>query len=123
LLDGCGSPELGTLVAKLRNGLTALQEAAEFALAHFRQQPLEVLAGSVPLLRAFGIVAGGWQMARAALVAHRELAARRGDERVLRGKLSSAMFYATHSLPQVAALCETAVQGGESVMAMDEAAF
>lgn len=122
-LDAHRQGELTTIARKLRNGVEALQEATESVLMRYRERPLEVLGGSVPLLRAFGIVTGGWQMARAALVAHRHLEEGRGDTVFLRGKLTSATFYAAHILPQAVALCDTAMDGGESVMAMDEAAF
>jgi alkylation response protein AidB-like acyl-CoA dehydrogenase len=122
-LDARPPGDLTIIARKLRSSVAALQEATESVLMRYREQPLEMLAGSVPLLRAFGIVAGGWQMARAALVACRHLKEGRGDAVFLRGKLTSATFYAGHFLPQVAALADTAMHGGESVMAMDEAAF
>lgn len=116
-------PELQIIANKLRSSLVALQAAVEMVHTNYRERPLEVLGGSVPLLRAFGIVAGGWQMARAALVAHRRLEESRGDAVFLRGKLTSALFYATHVLPQAAALTDTAMHGGAAVMSMDEMAF
>ncbi len=122
-LDVKQQPALAAIAGKLRSSVVALQEATESVLLRYREQPLEVLGGSVPLLRAFGIVTGGWQMARAALVAQRHLEEGRGNSVFLHGKLTSATFYAAHFLPQVAALADTAMYGGESVMAMDEAAF
>jgi 3-(methylthio)propanoyl-CoA dehydrogenase len=122
-LDATQHGELAIIAGKLRSSVVALQEATVSAITRYRERPLQVLAGSVPLLRAFGIVSGGWQMARAALVAHRHLEEGRGDAVFLRGKVTSATFYAAHFLPQVAALTDTATHGGESVMAMDEAAF
>ena len=122
-LEASNSTELNTIGRDLSHSVKALQEATDWVLAIFAQRPLEVLAGSVPLLRAFGIVAGGWQMARAAVVAHRQLQEGRGNAMFLRGKLVSAMFYATNLLPQVRALTAVATQGGASVMMMDEGAF
>jgi alkylation response protein AidB-like acyl-CoA dehydrogenase len=122
-LDAKQRTELTVIARKLRSSVMALQEATESALVNYGERPLEVLAGSVPLLCAFGLVTGGWQMARAALVAHRHLEEGRGNAVFLRGKLTSAVFYATNVLPRVVAAAETAMHGGESVMAMEEAAF
>ncbi len=114
---------LADIESALRRAVDALQEATGWALAQYSQQPLQVLAGSVPLLKLCGTVAGGWQTARAALAATRQLAAGEGDEAFLRRKLLTARFYAKHVLPQAQGLALVAMQGGESVMALDEAAF
>jgi len=112
--------EIGT---RLRRAVEAMKEGSDWALANFGQRPLEVLAGSVPLLRLFGLVAGGWQMGRAALAAQRLLAQGRGHEPFLRAKVASARFYAAHLLPQAHGLAEIATGGGEAAMALDDAAF
>ncbi len=111
------------LEARLRAGVQSLQQAAEWAVENYKRRQLDVLAGSVPLLRQFGIVAGGWQMARAALAAGHHLRQGRGQAAFMHGKLGSACFYASHVLPQAQALAEVVIHGGESVMAMDEASF
>ncbi len=56
------------------------------------------LAGSVPLLELFGIVSGGWQMARAALAAKQRLAEGSGDTGFYTAKLHTVRFYADHVL-------------------------
>jgi len=114
---------LGDIESGLRQAVEGLQEASEWVLANYSQRPLEVLGGSVPLLRLCGIVVGGWQMARAGLVAHRHLEAGSGDPAFLRRKLLSARFYADHVLSQASGLSVVAMRGGASVMALDEAAF
>lgn len=119
LLGQAEGDDLASIEFNLSSAVESLQAAAEWALANYRERPLEVLAGSVPLLRLCGIVAGGWQMARAALAAKRL----HGDPAFLRRKLLSARFYATHVLPQAEGLAVIAMHGGESVMALDEAAF
>lgn len=119
----CESKDVAEMQSNLRNGVESLREAAEWALANYPQRPLEVLGGSVSLLRLCGIVAGGWQMARAALAALDHLESGKGDAGFLRRKLLSVRFYATHVLPQAVGLAEVAMHGGESVMAMDNDAF
>jgi 3-(methylthio)propanoyl-CoA dehydrogenase len=117
------SPELSDIGRGLQRAIEALTKAVEHAIASFPSLPSEVLAGSVPLLRAFGIVLGGWQMGRAALVAQRCLQHGQGHAPFLKAKLISACFYSFHVTPLAVSLANTAVEGGASVMAMDESAF
>jgi len=74
----------------------------------------------VPFLELFGVVAGGWQTARAALVAHRHLAAGRGDPGFLRAKLGTAHFYADHVLVRAPGLARTVVTGAEGALAIED---
>jgi len=122
-LEGRDLGDGGDIEHGLRKGVEALQAAADWAMAHYGQQPAQVLAGSVPLLRLFGIVAGGWQMARAALAAQRALDQGTGDAVFLTAKRISARFYATHVLPQAGGLADIAMRGAAAVLAMEEAAF
>ncbi len=73
-------------------------------------------AGSVPLLMAWGIVTGGWQMARAALAA----AAKRNDDAFYVAKLGTARFYAEHLLPRAAFYAYEVYAGSASVMQVDD---
>ncbi|MFA9215860.1 MAG: acyl-CoA dehydrogenase [Sphingomonadaceae bacterium] len=119
------STQMRAVETELRAALGVLRQAAAWVLAHYREQPAEVLAGAVPFLRMTGVVAGGWQMARAALAAQRLMADGGGveSEAFLRAKLASAVFYATHVLPQAAGLAHTVMTGGAAVLALDEADF
>lgn len=114
---------LADIEGGLRQALEALQDASEWALAKYAQQPLVVLGGSVPFLRLCGVVVGGWQLARAGLVAHHQLEEGVGNPAFLRRKVLSARFYAGHVLPTASGLAAVAMGGGESVMALGEAAF
>jgi hypothetical protein len=62
-------------------------------------------------------VAGGWQMARAALAAEKKLGA--GDP-FYAAKLATARFYADQVLVQAPALRDTVVKGASAVMAVPE---
>ncbi|MEA1028078.1 acyl-CoA dehydrogenase [Pseudomonas sp. N-137] len=115
--------ELLEIECNLRKGVELLRRATDWAILNYSRQPLVVLGGGVSLLQLCGIVAGGWQMARAALVALNHIESGKGHADFLRRKLLSARFYAAHVLPQVAGLAEVAMRGGEFVMAMDDAAF
>jgi alkylation response protein AidB-like acyl-CoA dehydrogenase len=122
-LDASDAPDLVDIGVRLRKATQALQAACDAVFANYRARPIEVLAGSVPLLRLFGVVLGGWQMARAALAAQRDLDQGRGHAQFLEAKIASARFYAAHVLPQASAFAEISMGGGAAALAMEEAAF
>ena len=72
---------------------------------------------------SWGIVAGGWQMGRAALIATEQLAEARGDADFLRSKLATARFYAENLLPQAEALAQSITMGSDSVLALTAEQF
>ena len=78
---------------------------------------------SVPCLKLFGTVAGGWMMARAALIAQAKLNEPEADHDFMNAKLATARFYAEHELPKAAALAHEVTHGAESVLALDPASF
>jgi alkylation response protein AidB-like acyl-CoA dehydrogenase len=107
---------------QLAQGHRALTAAVEFVVANTKRDPNAVFAGSVPYLKLAGIVLGGWQMARALLVAAEK---RSEDPSFYGAKIATAQFYAEHVLPQAAAL-EVAIvsaKGDEGVLALSEDQF
>ncbi|HCE6396347.1 MULTISPECIES: acyl-CoA dehydrogenase [Pseudomonas aeruginosa group] len=119
-LEGSKQSGLVDIERELGKGIAALEQAAGWIIAEYPQRQLEVLAGAVPFLNLAGIVAGGWQMARAALKAQRSLVSGRGNASFLRAKVASARFYATHVLPQAPGLAHTVLFGGDAALALDE---
>jgi butyryl-CoA dehydrogenase len=91
----------------------------EFIVAE--KDPRAAFAGAVPFLRLAGVVAGGWQMARAALAAERKLAS--GDRSFLGAKIATARFYGDHVLVQAPAYRNTVVSGAAGVMALSDEQF
>jgi len=81
-----------------------------------------VAAVSVPFLKLWGTVGGGWLMARAALIADAK-AGTDGDTDFYRAKIVTARFYAEHILPQAAGLASAVTGGSSSVLALTEAQF
>ena len=81
----------------------------------------KAFACSVPYLKLWGVVAGGWQMARAAQVAARKIAAGDGEAEFYRAKLATAKFYASHVLSQSSWLARQIKEGSANVMAVTEA--
>ncbi|HEX6321549.1 MAG TPA: acyl-CoA dehydrogenase [Burkholderiales bacterium] len=115
------APGLESLRRQLAGGVQAVSDCVEFIVAE--KNPLSTFAGAVPFLRLMGIVAGGWQMARAALAARKKLDAGSGDKSFLEAKLATARFYGDHVLVQAPGLRDTVVKGSAGVMALSEEQF
>jgi hypothetical protein len=98
-------------------------ECARLLLHHAAKDQNFAGAVAFNFLMLVGIVTGGWQMARAALVATRKLKAREGDAPFLRAKLATAHFYADHILPRAHAHASAIQAGSASIMELDEEQF
>jgi len=114
---------LGDLAESLNKSLSHARSAVNYVIEQFEGKPREVAAGSVPFLELMGLVLGGWQMGRAALVAKQKLAANDGDTAFYEAKLTTVRFYTQYLLPQTASLVDVILHGGDSVMALPEEAF
>jgi 3-(methylthio)propanoyl-CoA dehydrogenase len=106
----------------LAQGHDSLSAVVDFVVANTKSDPNAVFAGSVPYLKLAGVVLGGWQMARALLVAAQK---RDEDPSFYGAKIATAQFYAEHVLPQASALEASIVsaKGGESVLALSADQF
>jgi 3-(methylthio)propanoyl-CoA dehydrogenase len=101
----------------LADGVKAVEECVDFIVA--AKDPRVQFAGAVPFLKLMGIVAGGWQMARAALAAAKGT----GDDSFDKAKIATVRFYADHVLVQAPGLRNTVVNGAAGVMALSEDQF
>jgi 3-(methylthio)propanoyl-CoA dehydrogenase len=122
-LDGGPSDDLTAIRRRLQAAIAALSEAVDWIRSTGRNDINSALAGTTPFLHLLGIVCGGWQMARAALIAHNKIAAGENDPAFYRAKLATARFYADHFLTQAAGLSDTAMHGSAGVMALAEEQF
>ncbi|ABE35567.1 hypothetical protein DR64_5718 [Paraburkholderia xenovorans LB400] len=115
-------PAFASMKKYLAQGHRSLSAVVEFVVANTKSDPNAVFAGSVPYLKLAGIVLGGWQMARALLVAAEK---RDEDPSFYGAKIATAQFYAEHVLPLASALEASIVsaKGGESVLALSEDQF
>ncbi len=107
----------------LEKALKILSETSQWIGMNAMADLDKAFACSVPYLRLWGTVAGGWQMARAALVAAAKLAAGDAEGDFYRAKLATAAFYATHVLSECASYRQQIVDGSGDVLALDEAQF
>ncbi len=107
----------------LAEGVAAVDACVDYIVANFGTKGGEVATGAVPFLKLLGIVAGGWQMARASLAAQRLLAAGGGDAAFYQAKILTTRFYAEHVMVQASGLARTVTEGGASALALTEEQF
>ncbi|MFZ6649541.1 acyl-CoA dehydrogenase [Undibacterium sp. TJN25] len=117
------SGDLAAILRQLSAGSAALEEVVTYVAANMKTDIKAVFSGSVPYLQLAGIVLGGWQMARAALVAHRKLQAGEGDAKFYQAKIATARFFADHILSAAQGIRSSIVEGSAGVMAMPEDQF
>ncbi len=115
--------DMAAIRAALAAGIKAVEECVDWIVLTYASDIKAVHAGSVPFLKLMGVVCGGWQMARAALVAQKKLAAKDGDASFYQAKIVTARFYADHVLAQAPGLRNTVVRGAAGVMALTEEQF
>ena len=116
-------PALHPIGASLDESVTALAQAVDWVVANFASASRAVHASAVPYLHLWGMVTGGWQLGRAALIAADRVAAGKGDADFLRNKIATARFYALSLLPQAPAYAQTVIQGGEPALEMASEQF
>ncbi len=115
-LRACADAELAAIAARLEPAAGAWAEAVDELLVRHASDVRGAYAGSVPYLRLSGIVLGGWQLARAALIARERLAG--ADDPFYRAKIATARFYADHVLAGAPALRIAIGAGGAGTLAL-----
>lgn len=122
-LAASNSAELIAIGARLNAAVDALDAVVTFIVSQIKNDIKQVFAGSVPYLKMAGIVFGGWQMARAAMVSEQKCLNDGGDTDFFRAKIGTARFFADHFLSQAPALAIAITEGGDAVMALTEQQF
>jgi 3-(methylthio)propanoyl-CoA dehydrogenase len=119
---GEGYAEIGDSLAAAVESLT---ESTDWLMVNGLDDVRHALAGASPYLRQFGVVAGGWLIAEAALEAKALLEAGGGDfsTAFLEAKRTTARFYATQILPQARGLVGAVTAGFGDLMELDPAEF
>ncbi len=116
-----GNADIQSLRSQLAQGAQAVSDCVDFIVG--TKDPRAGLAGAVPFLKLMGIVAGGWQMARAAVVSEMKLSSKDSDSNFYKAKIATARFYGDHVLVQAPGLRDTVVKGGAGVMALSDEQF
>ena len=117
-----GNEHLVVIRRRLAAGVNALGKAGEWIVATHASDVHATSAGAVPFLMLFGIVAGGWQMARAALIAQSRIDAGNSDP-FYQVKVITARFFADHLLTRADGLADSVTEGAAGVMALAEDQF
>jgi hypothetical protein len=130
------SANLSEMATALAAAVDALERAVRYVVENYAKDIRGVLVGAVPLLKLFGIVAGGWQLLRSASISQRRLAAgpencaaagaaaaaaggskSAADPGFHEAKIATARFYADHVLSQAAGLAHSIVHGAAGALA------
>ncbi|BBB67710.1 acyl-CoA dehydrogenase [Undibacterium sp. YM2] len=122
-LTAIGSVDMLAIQRQLAAGTAALEDVVDYVVTNFKQDIKGVFAGSVLYLKLAGIVFGGWQMARAAIVAQQKLNAGEGDAAFYKAKIATARYFADHILSAAQGLRSAIVDGSTGVMALPEDQF
>jgi hypothetical protein len=117
-LDGSNA-DVSAIKSQLTSSIDLLAEASQYIGMNAMSDLNRAFSCSVPYLRLWGVVAGGWQMARAAAISAAKVAAGDSDP-FYAAKLTTARFYADHVLSQSLWLHHEIVHGSASVMALRE---
>jgi 3-(methylthio)propanoyl-CoA dehydrogenase len=113
--------ELAGLRSGMLEALSLLQSCVAWIVNTYAIDPRPALAGAVPMLKLFGVTAGGWQTARAALAAKAKLDAGENAERdFYTAKIGTARFYADSVLPQAHGLAHTVMNAAAGTLALTD---
>jgi hypothetical protein len=108
-LDRLAAVEPPVGAEQYASGVESLRTATNWVLTNGATDPNHALAAATPYTRMFGIVAGGWVMARQAVAA-----AQVGDD----AKLGTARFYLEELLPQASGLMGAITAGKDILFAL-----
>jgi alkylation response protein AidB-like acyl-CoA dehydrogenase len=111
---------LSALASQYSAAVDALERAIGYVVENYATNLSAVSVGAVPLLKLFGIVAGGWQLLRSALISQQRLDApgsEGADAAFYEAKIMTARFYADYLLPQAAGLAHSIMHGAAGALA------
>ena len=121
-LAGQDGANFAAIRSRFGVAIDALASAGEWIVANYGADVRAASSGAVPFLTLLGIVASGWQMVRAALIAQAKIDAGNSDP-FYAAKVVTARFYADHVLSQAAGLASSIIDGAEGVLALAEEMF
>jgi len=122
-LRGQSDASFAAIATSLEAGISAVESAVAYIVATYPGDIKSASVGSVPFLRLLGIVSGGWQMARAALVSARKLKEDGSEQDFYRTKIVTARFFADHILSQAPGLAYAVVNGAAGALELAEEHF
>ena len=114
------APALSGLAPVFSTAIDSLERSIRHVVENYAKDIRGVSVGAVPMLKLFGIVAGGWQLLRSASISQRRLAESKGsgaDAAFYEAKISTARFYGDHVLSQAPGLAHSIVHGAAGALA------
>ena len=111
------------IVAASKSGLSELERSTRWVLETGKNAPELPTATSVNYLLQLGYVVGGCLMAQSASLAAEMLNNKGANKNLLRAKVITAKFYATHIMPRAQACCEATISSSESILEIAEDQF
>ncbi len=115
--------DLAAIGRALLPAVEGLEEATLWILENGPHDPEGVAAGASPYQRMLGTVTGAFLLARSAVAANVAIEAGQttaGERAFLRGKISSARFFAEQALPCAAALIGPITAGAQTLFSIPE---
>ena len=112
-------PDIAAIKTQMIKAMETLADVSGFIGMNAMGDLNKAFACSVPYLKLWGIVAGGWQMARAAQISAEKITAGDSDG-FYAAKIITSKFYADHVLSQASWLKDVIVNGSGDVMTMTE---
>lgn len=105
---------------RLTDARSAFGTAADWVIKNAVQNPAIVAAGAVPFMRLAGNTVAGYFLIKSAVIAHKALAKGNApDATFLKEKQVTALFFASHILPQCPGLAATVIEGNVATLAFD----
>ncbi|MDJ0956507.1 MAG: acyl-CoA dehydrogenase [Arenicellales bacterium] len=101
-----------------KQSLDDLEQATQWLLKAAMEDPQLPAAASYYYLELWGVVVGGWLMAKSALAAQKKKSAGEGDKAFYDNKIKTASYYAAHVLSGTTGLRHTIIEGSDDVMAL-----
>jgi alkylation response protein AidB-like acyl-CoA dehydrogenase len=114
---------LNIVRAALKGACEDLVHASEWLFANHAKNPDVPGAVSTNFLMLMGVLAGGWQLARAAVAAADHLGAGNPDKNFYEAKIVTARFYAEQVMPSVGAYRRAIESGSGTIMGLSEEQF
>ncbi|MET3105341.1 alkylation response protein AidB-like acyl-CoA dehydrogenase [Oxalobacteraceae bacterium GrIS 2.11] len=115
--------DLQAIAVQLTAAANAMDEVVTYVANNMKTDIKAVFAGSVLYLKLAGIVLGGWQMGRAALVAAEKIRQGDADLSFYQAKIGTARFFAEHYLVQAEGLKTSILVGSVGTLALSEHQF
>lgn len=113
-----GSPDVASLAAAYRAALDDFAAALSHVARLSNAEPGKVLAGASAILRLAAVTTGGIYLGKGVAAAS---AAGLGNGPLFEAQLETARFFATHLMPETAALLQIIREGADALEAVDHA--